>query len=257
MSISHRATTRAATAGAVAALPEPVARFVALAAPSGAGRIRTVVLDTVASMCRPGIPGIPLAIRMTHELGEAFVHDIRIGRPPLAFRFGLDAFVDGHGIVRIGRTAQSGERIDQGALIAMWGEALVFTDAWMARPDVWWEPVDEHAARLWVPGPAGPLALDVGFSSATGLPSTCRADRYKGDGPLTPWMGRWSHWRSGGRGVLIPRRMDVRWLDEPRPWLDIRVRRVLLDARVEPEFERVRVRAATTRHQAELEGNST
>jgi hypothetical protein len=239
-------------------LPAPVGRFVGLADPPGSERIRTVVLDTVAWMWRPGMPRIPLAIRMTHVLGQAFVHDIRIGRPPIAFRFGLDAFVDGRGLVRIGRATQCGERIDQGALIAMWGEALVIPEAWMTRPGVVWDTIDEHSARLVVPCPAGSVGMDVEFNPATGLPSTCRADRYKGDGPLTPWTGRWSAWRPAGRGVLVPRRMEVRWLDEPKPWLDIRVRRVLLDAPVEPELERVRaIRAATTRHQAELERSST
>src|SRR3954467_8730916 len=147
------------TPGGANGLPAPVAWFLAVAVPARPESIRTVVLDTTARMWRPGLPPIPLAIRMTHVLGEAFVHDIRIGRPPFAFRFGLDAFVDGHGLVRIGRTAHSGPRIDQGALIAMWGEALVFPDAWVGRSDVTWEAIDEHRARLITPGPAGRVAI--------------------------------------------------------------------------------------------------
>jgi uncharacterized protein DUF6544 len=249
-------TTDLASAGG-SRLPAPVARFVAVAAPPGSPRIRTAVFDTVAWMWRPRMPRIPIAIRMTHLLGEAFVHDIRIGRPPLAFRFGVDAFVDGHALIRVGRAVQDGERIDQGALIAMWGEALVIPEAWMRRPDVAWESIDEHAARLIVPGPAGPVALDVDFDPVTGLPTACRADRYKGDGPLTPWTGRWSRWRPSA-GVLIPRRMDVRWLDEPRPWLEIRVRHVVLDASVDAEIARVRgIRTATTSRRHEPQRGST
>jgi hypothetical protein len=202
-------------------LPAPVARFIAGAVPASTPRTRTVVLETTAWMSRPGMPRIPLTIRMSHVLGEAFVHDIRIGRSPLAFRFGLDAFVDGQGLVRIGRSVSSGPRIDQGALIAMWGEALVFPSAWLGRPDVAWQPIDESTARLFVPGRSGPVSMDVDFNLATGLPSACRTDRYKGDGPLMPWIGRWSSWRPVGRGVLVPRRMEVRWLDEPKPWLEI------------------------------------
>ena len=243
---------------AAEALPDPVARFVAKAAPAGSGPVRTIVLETAAWMWRPRIPQIPLSIRMSHVLGEAFVHDIRIGRPPLAIRFGLDAFVDGQGLVRIARAAQTGERIDQGTLIAMWGEALVIPHAWMNRADVAWTPIDAQAARLVVPGPTGPVAMDVDFDPVTGLPVTCRADRYKGDGPLTPWLGRWSSWRPAGRGVLVPRRMEVHWLDEPRPWLDIRVQRVLLDVSLEAELERVRaIRAAMTSRSQGMEGSST
>jgi hypothetical protein len=231
-------------------LPDPVERFVAVAAPAPVPRLHTVVLETAAWMSRPGMPRIPLEIRMSHRLGEAFVHDIRIGRSPLAFRFGVDAFVDGHGLVRIGRTVRSGARIDQGALIAMWGEALVFPSAWLERPDITWQPVDEHASRLIVPGPRGPVSMDIDFNPATRLPSVCRADRYKDDGPLTPWTGRWSNWRPVGRGVLVPHQMEVRWLDEPRPWLEIRVRRVQMDAPVDAELARVRaITTATTRRQ--------
>jgi len=245
------------TRAAAKELPDPVARFVGQATPPGSRRVTTLVLDTVAWMWRPGLPRIPLSIRMTHLLGEGFVHDIRIGRPPFAFRFGLDAFVDGRGLTRIGRAVQDGDRIDQGALIAMWGEALVIPDAWRWRSDVAWEAIGEHAARLVASGPAGPVALDVDFNAATGLPSGCRADRHKGDGPLTPWTGRWSCWRSAS-GVLIPRRMDVQWLDEPRPWLDIRVRRVLLDAPVEAELARVRaIQTTKKRRHEELERSST
>jgi hypothetical protein len=239
-------------------LPDPVERFVAVAAPAPVTRLHTVVLETAAWMSRPGMPRIPLEIRMSHLLGEAFVHDIRIGRSPLAFRFGVDAFVDRHGLVRIGRTVRSGPRIDQGALIAMWGEALVFPSAWLERPDVAWQPADKHASRLVVPGPSGPISMDVDFNPATGLPSACRADRYKDDGPLTQWIGKWSSWRPVGRGVLVPHRMQVRWLDEPKPWLDILVRRVRMDIPVEAELERVRaIRAATTSRQHEPERSST
>jgi hypothetical protein len=205
------------------------------------------------------MPRIPLQIRMSHVLGDAFVHDIRIGRRPFAIRFGLDAFVDGHGLVRIGRTLRSGPAIDQGALIAMWGEALVFPAAWIGRSDVWWKPIDDRSARLFVTGPAGPIALDVQFNPATGLPSSCQADRCKGDGPLTPWTGEWANWRPSGRGVLVPHRMRVRWMDEARPWLDIQVRRVTFDTPVEAELNRARrIREiAMSRRQAEPERSST
>ena len=241
-----------------ATLPAPVARFAAAATPASGARLRTVALETDAWMSRPGIPRIPLTIRMSHVLGEAFVHDIRIGRSPLSFRFGLDAFVDDHGLVRIGRTVRFGPRIDQGTLVAMWGEALIFPEAWIGRPDVEWAPVGELTARLIVPGPSGPVSMDVEFDPATGLPSICRADRYKDDGPLTPWTGRWSDWRPVGRGDLVPQRMRVRWLDEPKPWLDIRVRRVLIDAPVDAELERVRrIREGATRRGTEPKRRST
>ena len=255
MSISHVADDRAIRPP----LPEPVRRFVALAGPTrGVGPV-TVVIDTEAWMWRPGMPRIPLEIRMSHVLGDAFVHDIRIGRRPFAIRFGLDAFIDGHGLVRIGRTVRSGPAIDQGALIAMWGEALVFPTAWIGRSDVWWTPIDDRSARLVVTGLAGPIPLDVRFNPATGLPSSCEADRYKDAGPLMRWTGEWINWRPTGRGALVPRRMRVRWMDEAQPWLDIQVRGVAFDPPVEAELDRARrIREiAVGRRQPEPKRSST
>lgn len=239
MSISGGAAGRAALASLPASLPAPVARFVAVAGPRQPTRIETAVLDTAGWMRRPGIPPIPLDIRMSHVLGEAFVHDIRIGRRPVSFRFGLDAYVDGRGVVRIGRSLRTGPAIDQGALIAMWGEALVFVASWIDRADIGWEPLDAGSARLIVPGPTGPIPITVEFDPASGLPSACHAERHKDEGGLTPWTGTWQDWRIRG-GVLAPRRLGAAWSDEPRPWLDLHVRAVAFDLAVDDERDRVR-----------------
>ena len=73
MSISPSAGGRAAAAfGAAGRLPEPVARFVALAAPPGSERVRTIVLATVAWRWRPGVPRIRMATtRRQRELGRS------------------------------------------------------------------------------------------------------------------------------------------------------------------------------------------
>jgi len=222
-----------------APLPVPVARFVELAAEAHSGSYETVALDTTAWMHRPGLPPIPLEIRMAHRLGEGFVHDIRIGRHPMSVRFGLDAFVDRRGAMKIGRSIKLGPAYDRGALIAMWAEALTFPSAWLDRTDVRWEAIDVASARLVVPFEQGDVPLTVGFDADSGLPDLCLADRNKGDGPLTPWMGAWRDWRIAD-GVLAPRRLVVQWLDEPDPWLAIAVRSIALDAPVDAELDRAR-----------------
>ena len=242
----HSTAPPATIAGSSAArllsepLPSCVARFVAIAAEAHSGPFRTVALDTTAWMRRPGLLPIPLEIHMAHRLGEAFVHDIRIGRRPFSVRFGLDAFVDGRGVMRIGRTVKLGRTYDRGALIAMWGEALTFPSAWLDRTDVHWASIDDSIARLLVPFEDGEVPITVAFDRVTGLPDLCLADRHKGDGQVTPWMGMWRDWRIAD-GVLAPRRMVVRWLDEPDPWLAITVRSIALDAPVEGELARARM----------------
>ena len=95
--------------------------------------METLAIETTAWMRRPCMPRIPLEIRMAHRLGYEFVHEIRIGRGRLSFRFGLDAYVDGHGLMKVGPSVQTGIEFDQGALIALWGEALGFPAAWERR----------------------------------------------------------------------------------------------------------------------------
>ncbi|HEX5823187.1 MAG TPA: DUF6544 family protein [Candidatus Limnocylindrales bacterium] len=214
-------------------LPEPVERFRALAAEQGRQAIETVAIETAAWMRRPGMPRIPLEIRMAHRLGHEFVHDIRIGRGRLSFRFGLDAYVGGHGLMRVGPSVQTGLEFDQGALIALWGEALCFPAAWEKRTDIRWEPADAHTARLIVPGPEGEIPIAVGFDPETGYPSSCTANRYKARGPKVAWTGRFSDWRRFEGGVLAPGRFEVQWADEPDPWIVLRTRVLAVNAPVD------------------------
>jgi uncharacterized protein DUF6544 len=202
-------------------LPAPVARFRAFVGDEGPRPVETVAVETRAWMRRPGMPRIPLEIRMAHRLGYEFVHDIRIGRGRLSFRFGLDAYVGGHGLMKVGPSLQTGVEFDQGALIALWGEALGFPTAWEKRTDIRWEPIDEHTARLIVPGPEGEIPIAVDFDPDTGFPASCTADRYKATGPKVSWTGRYSDWRRFEGGVLAPGHFDVQWADEPYPWIEI------------------------------------
>jgi hypothetical protein len=184
-------------------LPRPVARFRAEAMKDGQAVVETVLIETTAWMRRPGMPRMPLEIRMAHRLGREFVHDIRIGPGRLSFRFGLDAYVDGHGLMKVGPSVQTGVEFDQGALIALWGEGLGFPSAWENREDVRWEALDADTARLVVPGPEGDIPIIVAFDPQTGFPVRCEAQRYKSKGPKIGWTGHLSEWRRFA-GVLAP-----------------------------------------------------
>lgn len=208
------------------ALPEPVEQYRAFALRDGPRRIETVEIESDAWMRRPGMPRIPLRLTMSHRLGHEFVHDIRIGRGMLSFRFGVDAYVAGCGLMKVGRSVESGPHFDQGALIALWAEILCFPSSWDGREDVGWEAVDATTARLVVRGPEGDLPITVVFDRGSGCPAYCEAERYKAAGPKVLWRGTWSDWRRWPGGVLAPARMSARWADEPYPWLVLRARSV-------------------------------
>ena len=215
-------------------LPAPVARYGAMAASRAPRVIETVAIETTAWMHRRWMPPIPLEIRMAHRLGYEFAHDIRIGRGALSVRFGLDAYVGGHGLMKIGPSVQAGIPFDQGALIALWAEALTFPAAWEQRTDIRWEAVDARTALLVVPGPEGEIPITVGFDPTTGYPAYCSADRYKATGPKVGWTGRYGAWRRFDGGVLEAARFEVQWADERDPWLRITTRSVSVNAPVEP-----------------------
>jgi hypothetical protein len=214
-------------------LPPPVARFRELALRQGPRFVETVAIECRATMRRPRLPRIPLRIRMFHRVGRAFVHDIRVGVGPLSIRLGLDAYVDGRGLMKIGPSVNAGVAFDQGALIALWGEALGFPSAWEGRQDVRWDAIDEQTAMLVVEGPEGDIAITVGFDPATGFPAFCEADRYKATGPKVRWRGTSSDWRRFAGGVLSPSRYSAAWADEPYPWLEIRIDSVRVNVPVD------------------------
>jgi hypothetical protein len=221
----------------VSPLPVPVARFVELATASHPGAIDTVILETTAWMRRPRLPAIPLEIRMSHQLGRAFVHEIRVGRGRLSVGFGLDAFVDGHGLMKVGPALQTGPAFDQGALIAMWGEALTFPTSWLGRRDVRWEGIDGRTALLVVPNGDREVPITVTFDPESGWPACCEADRYKTPDALVHWFGSWSDWRVDTAGLATPHRFLVRWADEAGPWLDVRLGSLRANVPVEHAFE--------------------
>jgi hypothetical protein len=221
-------------------LPPPVERFRTFALRDGPARVETLRIETSAWMRRPGMPRIPLSIRMWHRVGRAFVHDIRIGRNPLAVQLGLDAYVDGRGLMRVGSSTNVGPHFDQGALIALWAEALCFPSAWEVREDVRWEPVDDRTARLVVPGPEGEIPITVGFDPGSTCPISCAADRYKATGPKVGWVCSFHGWRRWPGGVLAPSRFRAQWADEPFPWIDIRTTDVRTNVPVEASLARGR-----------------
>ena len=196
---------------------------------SALGAIDTAWIKCDAGMRRPWWMPIPLQIRMSHHLGVAFVHEIRIGRGALSLPFGLDAFVDGRGRwswadrPRPGRSSTRAPRSRCGAkpsssrrVARQRGRRLGVG----RRPD---RAPDRPETRGRDPHPRG-------------LPPPHRAANllfrrpYKGAGPRTRWYGAWCDWVVGPEGVLAPRRMPVRWADESHAWLTIRVTRLAVNS---------------------------
>jgi hypothetical protein len=199
-------------------------------------------MDTHAMWSRPRmrrgpLPPLPLRMRSVSRVGESFVNDIEMvwyGRPVLRV---VDAFVDGHGITKIGPKAVLGEEIDQGANLFLWSEAFFVPSAFREGSPVAAEQVGADEVRLTVPFDAGHDEATVRFTG--GHPSRLSALRYKRIGdPKTWWHVDYSRWVPKD-GIAIPQRIDVTWEDERRPWLTFEVDGFAANVEAEPRLREV------------------
>lgn len=221
-------------------LPEAVARWLEVAWPDGPGGHETVALIGRARIRRDGTgPRVPATFRMTHLLGRHHVAEIRVGIGPVTLARAFDAYVDGHGVAKVGTAIDCGPAYDQAAFVFLWAEAFAFPASWPHLPGLRWEPVNHHAAVLRLPfGDAAERAL-VRFDPETAMPSAFEASRHKGDGPRVPWHVGFDEW-GVSNGLAIPRRGWVRWSDEPGPWFAFTVDEALPDAPVDDLLRRAR-----------------
>lgn len=179
-------------------------------------------MDTLAMWSRPymrrgSLPRLALRMRSVSRVGESFVNDIEMtwyGFPILRV---VDAFVDGHGITKIGCSATIGDEIDQGANLFQWSEAVFVPSAFRQGSPIVAEKVGSDEIRLTVPLGSGHDEAGVRF--VDGHPARFSALRHIGSRtPQTWWHVDYLGWHMS-EGIQVPRHMDVTWEDERRPWL--------------------------------------
>lgn len=221
-------------------LPLPVARWLGAAWPHGVGRVYSIALSGPLRI-RRRMMWLPGDGEMHFDLGKGYVSDLRVGLGPLTAVRGLDLFVDGTGMTRVGTETSMGPEIDQGAFIALWAESILFPSTWASLPGLRWIPVDESQARVELPFRGGIETATLHFDAkTTPFPVAFEADRYKvAGGPKVGWRAAYEDWQWPD-GLAMPTRMVVTWDDEPGPWLDMRVESMTLDEPMERHFERAR-----------------
>lgn len=221
--------------------------------PDGTGRVRRV--ETFAFWARGRLRVGPAAelyldFRAAQRVGHGFVHDITItwyGQPLIR---GGDVFAGGRGRVQIGPFRSAGPEVDQGANLAMWGEALVAPSVFAAGSPV--RAVQEGAdtVRLTLPSAAAVAARTRGRGGADleaggtdtetawltfvdGRPRRFRALRHRAAGrPKEWWCGESLEWHQED-GLWQPGRLRATWEADEHPWLDLEVGRYLLDVPVD------------------------
>jgi hypothetical protein len=211
-------------------LPEPVRRHFVETIGETPPIMETAVVWGRGKACIRGV-WVPFRFRGWYRSGEAFLRRMEVTwfqRPVLR---GIDSWINGRGLFEMAGRVESGERIDQGQVLSMWADAVWMPSVFVHDPNIRWEPVDDHTARLVVPYKGGTLDLDAHFDPATGRMTHLSALRYSDDAgdsgdPVElaekePWRSDLLEWKEIN-GLLVPTHIDDAWGEVGSPtsyWL--------------------------------------
>jgi len=204
-----------------AGLPAPVDRFYRTVYGEEIPVIETVVIHG-RGVIKPfmNIP-IPARFVFVHNAGKDYRHYFEatlFGIPVLNVNEG---YIDGASFFESPMGSYHDDaNANQGANLALWAEAGWFPALWVTDPRARWEPVDEHAALLYVPYEEGEESFLVRFNPQTGLIDMMEAMRYRDPGEGKSkilWIIR-TEARQPAAGSNIISVGSAMWLDQGKPW---------------------------------------
>jgi len=226
--------------------PLPVVRWLEVAWPDGLDRIESILVEGPIRVRRGRIPlGGRGTIRL--QAGEAYASELRIGLGRLSTVSGVEAYVDGSCVTTMGGARATGADIDRGGFIALWAMSILFPTCWLTLPGLRWTAIDDTEVLLSLPYEDGTVTATLRFDPDTSsFPVAFEAERSRvPGGPRMSWrveLGEW-HWREG---LAMPTRLQVTWVGDPGPWLDMRIEDVVPNAHVRDDL-RAAVEAASGR----------
>jgi len=202
-------------------LPKPVERFYRTVYGEEIPVIETVVMQGRGVM-KPfmDIP-VPARFVFVHDTGEDYRHYFEatlFGFPVMKVNEG---YIDGASFFESPMGSNHDEvNANQGANLALWGEAIWFPSLWVTDPRARWGPVDEHSALLYIPYEKAEESFLVRFNPQTGLIDMMEAMRYRELGQGQPRI-LWIVSTEEGQpvaGTNLPSVGSVMWLDQGKPW---------------------------------------
>ncbi len=128
---------------------------------------------------------MPVRFKTNYLPGQAFYRYMEVtcfGKPILK---GHDTYINGEGALKIEgilKMRETGEKIDQGQNLALWGEAVFTPSVFVTDKRASWESVDKDTTRLVVPFGEQTDSLLFEFDAKTHLITQISALRYKGQG---------------------------------------------------------------------------
>lgn len=201
-------------------IPEPVKRYYEAATGSHIPAIKSAVVWGKAKLRINGI-WMPVRFKTCYLPGQAFLRYLEVtwfGKTILKVS---DTYMNGEGVMKIEgllNMNETGEKIDQGQNLAMWGETVFMPSVVITDTRARWEAVDEETVRLVIPFGDQNDSLLYKFDKKTGLISNISAQRYRGQDDIkTPWLIEFTEWKMY-QSVKIPVRYASIWEDEGSPW---------------------------------------
>lgn len=213
-------------------LPTPVTRFYHEIYGDEVPVIESAVISGRGRMRIAGI-GFPVRYRFVHDTGQDYRHYIQTTMFGLGMLTVNEFYLDGHARLEVPGGVSEGAKIDQGANLALWAEAIWMPSIWVTDPRVRWESTDDQSARLTVPFGEREETFIVRFDPDTHLIRLIESMRYKGadSDTKTLWINEVVEWADVD-GRTLPRQASLTWLDEGSPWATLTTDEVVYNADV-------------------------
>ena len=176
----------------------------------------------------------PARFRFTHQTGNDYRHYIEATIYDQTLMKVNEHYLDGKSRLELPFGISEGPKVDQGANLALWAEAVWMPSVWVTDSKVRWEARDENSAVLIVPFGKAEERITVFFDPQTGLLRTMQSMRYKESNDLEKllWTNDVLKWGDLD-GYLIPLETSVTWSDEGTPWAVFTVEEIIYNSNVD------------------------
>jgi len=200
-------------------LPAPVKSFYTALYVSNVPVITSAVIAGRAKMRINGIT-FPARFQFFHEAGKSYRHRIELtfwGFPVMKVN---EYYNDGNATLKLPfGTIENEPKVDQGANLALWGEAIWFPSIFLSDQRMQWKSVDDETAILCVPFGEKQQQIVVRFDPDSGMPRYLEAMRYKQaeDTQKTLWIIETTNWTTVNNHTVCST-AAITWFDEEGPW---------------------------------------